>query len=290
MTQDKHNHGKESEMNIDLRDFDLVINERDISKYVGSWGTCEEERRSWILHTGLLRNDETSTILRPLVDKKVPVRFRRRGRVKNTELVKGPWRSGRAEVNWRVTESGDEELLLFGMGSLNRSDPTTKPANPPLNVTITKETTVGGRVVQREQEEGTIAFVEENEEQKAAWEARRQSEEDATVRAIASPDFVLFLAESARSAYHLLYDAGQSRRDGGWTYASLIFLPLAIEYEMKYLLHRRAGEFRKEYKTHRLLKLFDYLPFDLQKAIDNEFRNELEKIGRMRTFQNLRVF
>ena len=73
-------------------------------------------------------------------------------------------------------------------------------------------------------------------------------------------------------------------------YSSLIFLPLATEYFMKYLLLQRTGSFKDEYKNHKLLALFDFLPFDMQKSIDEEFKNELENIGRERTFQDLRVF
>ena len=73
-------------------------------------------------------------------------------------------------------------------------------------------------------------------------------------------------------------------------YSSLIFLPLAVEYFIKYLLVRGTEEVKKEYKTHKLLALFDYLPFDVQKSVDSEFKNELEKIGRERTDQELRVF
>ena len=99
-----------------------------------------------------------------------------------------------------------------------------------------------------------------------------------------------FYGNSALSSYRLLNDGGVSHENTELLYSSLIFLPLATEYFMKYLLIKGTGTFRDEYKTHKLLALFDFLPPDLQESIDEAFRNELENIGRKRTFQDLRVF
>ncbi len=287
---DAQKHDEESGQDNDMRALDLVVDGRNISQYVGGWASCEEKRGSWTLHTEFPPNDSTSAVMRPLVDKTVPVRFRLRVRDSNDQLVLGPWRSGQARVNWRFTKAGDEELILSGVGSLKRSDRGTKPRSVPQSATITRETTVGGRVVEREQGEVTITFVGESKEQKALREAFLKMKDDSEVRALTDPSFVLFLANSARSAYRLLFETGLLEQRGELVFAAQIFLPLAIEYEMKYLLHRQAGEIKDEYKTHKLLKLFDFLAFDLQEAVDREFKNELESIGRERTSQNLRLF
>ena len=145
-------------------------------------------------------------------------------------------------------------------------------------------------MVESEEGEGIITLAAENERWRSAWEARRQLEEDAAVKGLTSPNFLLFLANSARSTYRLLYNEGMSQGNGESVYAAMIFLPLSIEYDLKYMLYKRTGSFNKEYEKHHLLRLFDYLPFDLQDAIVREFRNELEAIGRDRAFQELRVF
>ena len=223
--------------------------------------------------------------MQTLTDREVWLTYRMR-----SEAGVGPWPSGRAAVTWRLNETGNEELILHGIGRLDMAKPTTKSTGAPVTVKVEMTTLVGGKVIQREEEIGTISFVEEDPQQKAVREAQLRLAQEAEIQAITSPGFVLFLANSALSSYRLLYNAGISNQNSEFLYSSLIFLPLAAEYFMKYLLLKRTGTFSDEYKTHKLLALFDFLSFDMQMSIDEEFKNELEKIGRQREFQNLRVF
>ena len=274
-----------SQKSNDDRALDLIIDGSDISYYVGPWATCEETRAEWTVHTELISDEVTSGVLRPLKNRNVRIEYRMR-----SAAGVGPWRSGRAVVTWRLTEMGNEELILHGIGRLDMAKSTTKSAGAPVTATIARTTLVGGKVIQREEEIGTISFVEEDPQQKAVREAQLRLAQEVEIQAITSPGFVLFLANSALSSYRFLYNAGISNQNGELMYSSLIFLPLATEYFMKYLLLQRTGSFKDEYKNHKLLALFDFLPFDMQKSIDEEFKNELENIGRERTFQDLRVF
>ena len=270
--------------------FDLYIDGLEISQYLEDAVNTNENRSRWTLHTKLRPNERTLPFLQPLNRKEVSVRFRIKFRSEDGITATGPWRSGKAALNWRRTQEGEEELFLYGEGRLNRDDSATKAAGGPINVTVRRFTTVGGRVVESEEGEGTITLAPENENWKSLWEARRQFEEDAAVQGLTSPDFLLFLANSARSTYRLLYSEGIAQGNGEWVYAAMIFLPLSIEYDLKYLLYTKTGSFKKEYEKHQLLELFDYLPFDLQDAIEEEFRSELVAIGRDSTFVQLRVF
>ncbi len=274
-----------SQNGSDHRALDLIIDGSDISHYVGPWATCEENRAEWTVHTELIGNEVTSGLLRPLKNRNVWIEYRWR-----SKAGIGPWRSGLAVVTWRLTEMGSEELILHGVGRLDMVKSTTKTTGAPVTVTVTKTTSLEGRVIQREEEIGTITVVEEDPQRKVIREAQLRQAEKADIQVITSPEFVLFLANSALSSYRLLHGIGISHQNRELLYSSLIFLPLAAEYFMKYLLLKRAGTFRDTYKIHKLLALFDFLPFDLQKSIDEEFRNELENIGRERTFQDLRVF
>ena len=263
----------------------MIIDGIDISHYVGPGVTCEETRAEWTVHTELMRNEVTSGILLSLKDKNVRIEYRLR-----SKAGIGPWRSGLAVVTWRLTEMGNEELILHGIGRLDMVKSTTKTTSTPVTATVAKTTMIGGKVIRREEEIGTITLVEKDPQLKANREAQLRLAEEAEIQAITSPEFVLFLANSALSSYPLLRGAGESRQNSELLYSSLIFLPLATEYYMKYLLLKRTGTFRDKFKIHKLLILFDFLPFDLQNSIDEEFKNELESIGRERTFQDLRVF
>ena len=143
-------------------------------------------------------------------------------------------------------------------------------------------------MLEQEEKVVTIVPIDEDPQEKAAREAQRLRSHETHVQSLTSPAFVLFLAWSSLSSYKLLYETGISRSRGELLYAAFIFLPLAIEYFMKYLLIRGPEGFREEYKNHRLLKLFDFLPFDVQQAINKEFQSELEQIGH--SSRNLRVF
>ena len=269
----------------DHRALDLIIDGSDISHYVGLGATCEENLAEWTVHTELICNEFTSGILRPLKNKNVRIKYRARGKVGI-----GPWRSGLAVVTWRLTEMGNEELIVHGVGRLDKVKSTTKTTGAPVTTKVAKIKLIGGKVIQREEEIGTITFVEDDPQRKAVRKAQLRHAEELQIQAITSPEFVLFLANSALSSYKLLRGVGESHQNSELLYSSLIFLPLAIEYYMKYLLLKRAGTFRDEYKIHKLLALFDFLPFALQNSIDEEFKNELENIGRERTFEDLRVF
>ncbi len=143
-------------------------------------------------------------------------------------------------------------------------------------------------MLEQEEKVVTIVPIDEDPQAKAAREAQRLRSHETHVQSLTSPSFVLFLAWSSLSSYRLLYNTGISRSKGELLYSAFIFLPLTIEYFMKYLLIKGPGGFKKEYKNHQLLKLFDFLPFDVQQAIDEEFQSELERIGH--SPRNLRVF
>ena len=267
------------------RALDLIINDNDVSEYVGHWFTCEENIAGWTVHTELVSNEVTSTTLRPLTDKHVQVRYRMlpKGSI-------GPWRSGRAVISWRFTEAGSEELILYGTGRLDMDKSSIKTTGSPITATIAKTTLLGGKLVKGEEVVGTIEIVQQEPQEKSVREAQLRLAEDAEVQAITRPEFVLFLANSTLSSYRSLRVTGESQQNGEFFYSSLILLPLATEYFLKYLLCKDIGELKREYHNHRLLALYDCLPFDLQRAIGDEFQNELEDIGRGKTSQNLRVF
>ena len=269
----------------DMRALDLIIDGNDISQFVGPKVNTEETLAEWIVHTELIRNQETPGMLQPLNDKNVQVKYRMR-----SPAGIFPWRSGRAVVAWRLTEIGNEELILHGIGLLDKAKSQTTASGIPIAVTLTKTTLVGGVVVEKEEDIGTISIAEEDPQQVAIREAQIQLAQETEIQAITSPSFILFLANSALSSYRSLRSTGVSENNGELLYSSFIFLPLAIEYFLKYQLVKNIGEFKDEFKTHKLLALFDFLPFDVQESLDIEFKNELEKIGRERTFQELRVF
>ena len=269
---------------------DLTINGKELSPYMGSEASIMESRRGWTIHTTMLPNEKTAGILQPLNEKRVSVRFRMTPKTKDGEPIKLPWRAGTGFLNWRRIKAEHEELILCGVGPLSQREPTSKPASGPITGTVEKTVRVGGRIVHTEEAEATIELVAETQEQRAARLAFLEDREAAEIRALTSQTFVLFLANSARAAYRLLYDEAMAKQSGEWLYASMILLPLAIEYDMKYLLYKATGKFKDEYKTHKLLRLFDFLPGDTQGKIDKEFNNELERIGRRRDSQDLRVF
>lgn len=269
---------------------DLIIHGNDISPHMGSGVSVSESRRGWLIHTTIPRNEVTAGILQPLNEKRISVRFRMTPKTRNGEPIKFPWRTGTGFLSWRKLKTEDEELILCGIGPLSQREPTSKSASGPIAGTVERAVSVGGRIVQSEQTEATITVVAQTKEEIAARIAFLEDKEAAEVRAITSPSFVLFLANSVRAAYRLLYDAGMANQSGKWLYASMILLPLAIEYDMKYLLYKAVGRFKDEYKTHKLLRLFDCLPEGIQGEIVGEFKNELENIGWQRDSPDLRVF
>ena len=264
--------------------FDLVIDGNDVSQYVCSVTQTDESRAGWVVHTELTCNHVTSGILAPLDGRKVCVKYRLRA-----GGSPGPWRSGEAEVHWRVTPMGVGELIVYGRGRLSREESGERTEARSITAKVSRLTLVEGRVIQKEEDEGTITFVKEDPKDRNAREEQLQLADEAQIQAITNPEFILFLASSARLTYNLLYDLGIPQHDRKVTYASFIFLPLAIEYYLKYLLFMIGRELKKEHQIHKLLRLFDFLPFDVQESVENAFRNEVEEIGRDGTRENLRV-
>ena len=178
---------------------------------------------------------------------------------------------------------------MHGRGRLKKDQSGVKSDKTTVTARVARETLVEGRVVHREEEEGTITFMQDPKRRAEREEELRLGDEE-QIQAITSPDFVLFLASSAELSYHVLHDLGEPQHVREVTYASFIFLPLAMEYYLKYLLIKNYGEIKREHEIHNLLRLFDFLPFTMQASIEEAFRGELEKIGREGTSENLRVF
>ncbi len=259
----------------------IIINGEDISRYVIT-AKIDERPAMWTSHIRLKSNDRTPSILRQLHNKKVSVQY-----LLNTVL---PWRSGEADFNWRLDADGGEELILCSEGQLNDDGPKAIPADVSIDATIKKTTTMAGRVIDSNELEGTVTMLADTEESRLAHGLHLKIEEDATVQNLTSLGFFLFITKGARSAYRLLYDAGISQDTGEWIYMSSILLPLSVEYDLKCLLYACNGFLKREERTHKLLHLFDALPFEVQREIDAEFKNELENIGREREFLDIRVF
>lgn len=259
----------------------IIINGEDISQYVIT-AKIDERPAMWNSHIKLMSNDQTPNILRHLHNKKVSVQY-----LLNTVL---PWCSGEADLNWRLDEDGGEELILCSEGQLNHDNPKAISADVSIDATITQTTTMAGRVIDSKESEGTVTMLADTEESRLAHGLHLKMEEDATVQNLTSLGFFLFISKGARSAYRLLYDAGISQGTGEWIYMSSILLPLSVEYDLKCLLYECNGSLKREERTHKLLNLFDALPFKIQREIDEEFKNELEKIGRERDVLDMRVF
>ncbi len=267
------------------RPLDLVINGTDVSPYLGDWADCQEDRVEWTIHTELIGNPSTSELLGPISGKEVNIKYR----IRSTAGL-WPWRTGSATINWRITETGREEIILHGNGRLKSTRIRTAHSGDPITGTLTMTTTIGGIVANKEESVGSLSLVDENPRERAIREERLRLVEEAEIQTVTNPSFILFLAKSSFSSYRTLYDSGLSQNDGGLLYSSFIHLPLTIEYFLKYLLVKESGSFKREYVGHRLLTLFDLLPFAVQGNIDKEYQNELAMIGRERSFQNLRVF
>ncbi len=263
---------------------ELVVDGHDISQHIEQF-FYEEDRAQWVVYVDLARNDDTSVALQPLNHKKAHVRYRIR-----SKAFDGPWCSGQAEIVWRRIETGDEDLILHGTGLLHKSPSPIRTPHPPIEVMTTETVSVEGVVVQQKIAPGTISFVEEDPQEKAFREEQIRLAQEAEIRSITRPEFVLFMATSALSSHRLLYELAMSRQNPEVIYSSLIFLPLAIEYFIKYLLVQKSGSIEREYRTHKLLVLFDLLPLDVQRSIEEEFENRLETIRVQRPPWNLRVF
>jgi hypothetical protein len=166
---------------------DLIINGIDISLHMGSGASVSESRRGWIIHTTIPCNKKTAGILQPLNERRVSVRFRMTPKAQNGEPIKFPWRTGTGFLNWRQLKTKDEEVILCGIGPLSQREPTSKSASGPIAGTMERAVSVGGRIVQSEQTEATIAVVAQTKEEIAARIAFLEDKEAAEVRAITSP-------------------------------------------------------------------------------------------------------
>ena len=263
---------------------ELVVGGHDISQHIEQF-FCEEDRVQWIVYVNLAHNGDTSVALQPLNLKKVHVRYRFGNGTSN-----GPWCSGQAEVIWRRVDMDDEDLILHGTGLLHRSPSPVRTPHPPIEVMMTEGVSIEGVVVQQRIASATISFPEEDPQEKAFREEQIRLVQEAEIRSITRPEFVLFMATSALSSHRLLYESAMSRRNPEVLHSSLIFLPLAIEYFIKYLLVQRSGSIEREYRTHKLLVLFDLLPLDVQRSIEEGFERRLEVTQMEKPPANLRVF
>ncbi len=166
---------------------DLIIDGNDVSLHMGSEASVSESRRGWIIHTTIPRNEVTASILQPLNEKRISVRFRMTPKAQNGEPIKFPWRTGTGFLNWHKLKAEDEEVILCGIGPLSQREPTSKSASGPIAGTVERAVSVGGRIVQSEQTEATIAVVAQTKEEIAARIAFLEDKEAAEVRAITSP-------------------------------------------------------------------------------------------------------
>ena len=274
---------------------DLVVNGSDISSQIKKVET-HESTTDWFIHTTLENREPTSEILTKLDNRSVSVKFRFTATYDyGEEKFSTPWRIGQAVSAWRLNEEHDGELILYGAGRLGRDG--SKDVNlgddthHTISGTITAMESVGGVITNERSEEGEITWSQgpSADFERAVRDAEIEFKQTEEVRRVTSPSFVLFLASSAASSYRLLYNSGISMGAGSLLHSSLVLLPLAVEYFIKYLLIQESGPLPKEHKTHMLLKLFDALPFHLQRMVVGNFEEELRKTGRSEDSHNIRV-
>ena len=274
---------------------DLFVNGNDTSSQIKKVET-HESTTDWFIHATLENREPTSGILADFDNRGVSVKFRFTvTHDEGEEEISSPWRFGRAASAWRLNEEHDGELILYGTGRLGRDG--SKDVNlgddthHTISGTITAMESVSGVITNERSEEGEITWIRgpSAEFERMVRDAEIEFKRTEEVRRVTSPSFVRFLASSAASSYRLLYDSGISMRDGSLLYSSLVLLPLAVEYFIKYLLIQEFGPLPKEHKTHMLLKLFDALPFPLQRMIGDNFEDEIRKTGRSGDSHNIRV-
>ena len=198
------------------RALDLIIDGIDISEFVDEWANCKETRAEWTVRTGLISNNHTAGVLAPLTNqfgqsaRNVWVEYRLR--------VSGrfdPWNSGYASITWRLGETGKEELILHGVGRLEKEKATQHETSRPVSAKIVLTTSVGGEIIQKDESLGTITFGETNSILKEQREEHIRLIQESEINAFTSPEFVLFLADSANSSFRLLYTEGFSHRNDG---------------------------------------------------------------------------
>ena len=274
---------------------ELFLNDINISSHIKT-ATTFKSTTDWFVHATLENEEPTSGILTEFNNRSVSVRFRfvltygERG-----EETSYPWHFGRAASAWRLNEERDGELILYGTGRLGRDKPqgtkSDDDTHHTISATVITAESIGGVITNERSEEGEITLLRgpSAESERAVRNAEIEFKRTEEVRLVTSHAFVLFLASSAASSYRLLYNSGISMGDGSLLHSSLVLLPLAVEYFIKYLLIQEFGPLPKEHKTHMLLKLFDALPFPIQKMVNYDFKDELIKTGRPRDSHNIRV-
>ena len=234
--------------------------------------------------------------------RRVSVKFRlvaERGEEGGEEIL-FRWRFGKPTLSYRLNEENNGDLILYDTGRLGRDnskdDASDEDTQHTVTGTIDATETLGGVIVNRRSEDGEITFFRgpSAELQRMARDAEIEVEREREVKSVTSPGFVLSLASGAASSYRLLYNSGIKAGDGSLLRSSLILLPLAVEYFIKFLLVRESGpllssRLLKKYKTHMLLKLFDALPFAIQRRVDDFFKDELGQTGRSPDSHSIRV-
>ena len=275
--------------------FNLFINDIDISSQIKK-AESQESIADWFLHIILEDREPTSKILTEFNNRSVSVRFRVSVTdVEGEEKAPALWRLGQAVSAWRLNEEHDGELILYGTGRLGleetkdiRSDDNTQNT---ISGRFTTIESLAGVITNKRTDEGDITWHHGPATELARMNRNADIEFKRTeeVRQVTSPSFVLFLATSAASSYRLLYNSGVSTSDGSLLYSSLVLLPLAVEYFLKYLLIKEFGPLPKKYKNHTLLKLYDALPFPLQRVIGDNFEDELRATGRSGDSHSIRV-
>ena len=281
--------------------FDLFIDGNDVSPQIKTV-SMYESATDWFVHAELENGEPTSGVLAGLNDRRVPVKFR--FVIDHTEEggeeILYPWRFGKPTLSYRLNEENNGELILCDTGRLGRDrsedDVPEEDTQHIVTGTIDATESVGGVIINRRSAEGGITIFSgpTAEFHRMARNAEIEFEREREVKSVTSPGFVLSLASGAASSYRLLYNSGINVGDGSLLRSSLILLPLAVEYFIKFLLVRESGpllssRLLKEYKTHMLLKLFDALPFAIQRRVDEFFKDELVQTGRSPDSHSIRV-
>ena len=102
--------------------FEIFVNNDDISSYVKTAETSESTVE-WFVHVTLEGKGQLSETLAKYDGSSVSVEFRIVLICDNGEEVNSsPWHSGLGVAAWRLDEDGNDELILYGTGRLDRDD------------------------------------------------------------------------------------------------------------------------------------------------------------------------
>ena len=272
---------------------DLFVDDNDLSSRIKTV-SMYESAEDWFVHAVLEDGEPTSGVLTGLDGRRRPVKFRFVAEEGGEEIL-FPWRFGKPVISYRLNEENNGELILYDTGRLGRDnskgDASDGDTQHTVTGTIAVAESVRGIITNQRFSEGEITIFSgpSAEFHRMARDAEIEFERGREVKSVTSPGFILILASGAASSYRLLYNSGINMGDGSLLRSSLILLPLAVEYFIKFLLVRESGPLPKEHKTHMLLKLFDALPFSAQKNVDDFFKDELEQTGRSPDSHSIRV-